>query len=156
AEAAAPATEPAAADDSEGEDEEEIVITGTRERGAVIGDIEPEVQLGRRDIRSYGAGSISELLDALAPQTGSTRGRGGERPVVLLNGRRISGFNEIRDIPPEAIERVDILPEEAALQYGYRADQKVVNFVLRRRFKALTTEVNAGISTEGDRASYGA
>jgi iron complex outermembrane receptor protein len=154
--AAAAEPDPEAADDADAEEGEDIVITGTRERGAVIGDIEPEVQLNRRDIRSYGAGSISELLDALAPQTASTRGRGGERPVVLLNGRRISGFNEIRDLPPEAIERVDILPEEAALQYGYRADQRVVNFVLRRRFRALTTEVNAGISTEGDRASYGA
>ena len=30
-------------------------------------------------------------------------GRGGERPVLLLNGQRISGFRELRDIPTEAI-----------------------------------------------------
>jgi hypothetical protein len=137
-------------------DEEAIVITGTRERGAVLGDIEPEVQLDRREIRALGAGSVGELLEYLTPQTRSGRGRGGERPIVLLNGRRISGFREIRDLPPEAIVRVDILPEEAALQYGYRPDQRVVNFVLRPRFRAVTAEVDGGLATAGGRASYGA
>ena len=127
----------------------DIVVTGQRQRGAVIGDIAPEEQLGQAEIRSYGVSSIADLLDALSPETASGRGRGGEMPVVLLNGRRISGFAEIRDIPTEAIERVDILPEEVALKYGYRADQKVVNFVLRRRFHAFTAEIDDKIATEG-------
>ncbi|MDB5692065.1 MAG: TonB-dependent receptor, partial [Alphaproteobacteria bacterium] len=139
-------------DESEGPD---IVVTGQRERGAVQSDIPAENQLNRRDIRAYGASSISDLLDAIAPQTRSTRGRGGEFPVILLNGRRISSFAEIRDIPPEAIDRVDIFPEEVALKYGYRADQRVVNFVLRRRFRAVTTELNSTLATEGGRGSIG-
>jgi hypothetical protein len=97
---------------------------------------------------------LAELLDAIAPQTRSGRGRGGERPVVLLNGQRISGFREIRGIPPEAIVRVDVLPEEVALKYGYRADQRVVNFVTRRRFNAVTAEADYGQSTEGGRSVY--
>ena len=136
-------------------EEEEIVVTGQRERGAVAGDIPPETQLDRREIRALGASSIAEVLEALAPQTQSARGREGGRPVTLINGRRISGFSELRDIPPEAIERIDILPEEVALRYGYRADQKVVNFVLRRRFRAITAEANAGVATAGGRESYG-
>ncbi|WP_205480018.1 TonB-dependent receptor [Sphingomonas arenae] len=138
--------------DESGEDEEEaIVITGQRERGAVIGDIPPENQLSARDIRAYGASSITELLADLAPQTGSARGRGGGQPVVLLNGRRISGFGEIRDLPPEAIFRIDILPEEVALKYGYRADQRVVNFVLRPRFRSTATRLEGDVATEGGR-----
>lgn len=133
---------------------EEIVVTGQRLRGAVAGDIPPEVQLGARDIRAYGAGSLAELLTALGPQTRSGAGRGGGRPVILLNGRRISSFSEIRDLPPEAVERVDILPEEVALKYGYRADQRVVNFVLRPRFRAVTAEVAGGMATAGGRGSY--
>ena len=154
ADAQAPETDGEYSNEEEGE---EIVVTGSRRLlpGAVPGNIEPEVQLDRREIRAYGAGSLNELLDALSPQTGSTRGRGGERPVILLNGRRISSFAEIRDIPPEALQRVDILPEEAALQLGYRADQRVVNFVLRRRFRAITAEARAGFATEGGRPSYG-
>ena len=130
-------------------DEEEIVITGAKPRGSVVGDIPPENTLDARDVRATGATNINELLQALAPQIGSGQGRGGERPVLLLNGQRISGFRELRDIPTEAIQRVEILPEEVALKYGYRADQKVVNIVLRQRFRSTTDLVGAGIATDG-------
>ena len=130
-----------------------IVVTATSQRGRVVGDIAPEIQLGPQDIRAIGAGSIEELLGELAPLTASGRGRGGEAPVVLINGKRVSGFAEIRNIPPEAIERVDIMPEEVALKYGYRADQRVVNFVLRERFRAVTAEFDLGGPTAGGRTS---
>ena len=160
-EPATPAPEPAAqaaepVDDiyaGEEESEPAIVVVGQRARGSVIGDIPPENTLNSRDIRSTGATSIQELLDALAPQIGSARGRGGEAPVLLLNGRRISGFRELRDIPPEAIDRVDILPEEVALKYGYRADQRVVNFVLRRRFNSTAVRADGTAATEGGYAA---
>jgi hypothetical protein len=145
----APSTEPL--DDSA--DEEEIVVTGARARGSAVGDIPPEDTLDARDVRATGATSISELLDALAPQIGSVRGRGGGAPVLLLNGQRISGFRELRDIPTEAIQRVEILPEEVALKYGYRADQKVVNIVLRQRFRSTTLQVAGGGATDGGYAS---
>ena len=132
-------------------DEPDIIVRGTRGLpGAVVGDIPPEEQLGPADIRSYGVNSVADLLTELAPLTRSGRGSGGQ-PVVLLNGRRISGFQEIRDLPTEAIARVDILPEEVALKYGYRADQRVVNFVLRQRFRATTVEAADRITTRGDR-----
>jgi hypothetical protein len=133
--------------------EEEITVVGRRDPNAVIGDIPPENQLSPRDIRAYGASSISELLDALAPQLGSSRGRGGEQPVVLLNGRRISGFREVRDLPPEAILRLDILPEEVALKYGYRADQRVVNVVLRPRFRSTSVRLQGRTPTDGETMS---
>jgi hypothetical protein len=134
-------------------DTEAIVVTGQRARGSVVGDIPPENVLDSRDVRATGATSINDLLDALAPQIGSSQGRGGEQPVLLLNGQQISSFRELRDIPPEAIERVEILPEEVALKYGYRADQKVVNIVLRQRFYSTTARVGAGAATEGGYAS---
>jgi hypothetical protein len=132
-------------------DENDIVVTGSRSLpGGAIGDIPPEQSLGPADVRSYGVNSVSDLLNELAPQIRSDRGSGGA-PVVLLNGRRISSFAEIRDLPTEAIARVDILPEEVALKYGYSADQKVVNIVLRPRFKAITSELADQAATEGGR-----
>ena len=159
-EAAAPADPVAVAPDEvpldesdEGLDEEEITVVGQRPRGSVVGDIPAENVLTSRDVRATGATSISELLDAVAAQTGSARGRGGGRPILLLNGQRISGFRELRDLPPEAIERMEILPEEVALKYGYAADQRVVNIVLRRRFNSTNVEVGGRIATEGGYAS---
>ncbi|NML95758.1 TonB-dependent receptor [Novosphingobium olei] len=138
-------------DDGEGEDPA-IVVTGHKApRGAVIGDVRPDEQFSRATIRALGINSVSELLQELAPQIRSGQGRGGEPTIVLLNGRRTSGFSEVRDIPAEAIARAEILPEEVALKYGYPADQRVVNIVLRKRFHALIAEAGDRIATEGGR-----
>ena len=151
-----PAEEPEPVDVPVAGEAEAIIVTGTRLRGQVDSDIPPEVQLNEADVAAYGAGSISELLDALEPLTQSARGRTRGRPVILVNGRRISGFSEVRNLPPEAIERVDILPEEVALRYGYRADQRVVNLVLKANFNAVTSEAETGFATAGGRSTYGA
>jgi len=129
-----------------------VNVTGQRPRGSVDSDIPPDLSLSAEDIQSYGAGSIAELLTYLEPVTRSSRGSGGQ-PVMLVNGRRISGFREIRGLPPEAIERVDILPEEVALEYGYRADQRVVNFVLKANFRSLTGEIEGRVPTAGGRTT---
>ena len=149
-----PTVSPAEPEEFPEEDEdEEIVVVGQKPRGSVVGDIPPENVLDSRDIRATGATSISELLDAVASQTGSARGRSGGRPILLLNGLRISGFRELRDLPPEAIERMEILPEEVALKFGYAADQRVVNIVLRRRFNSTSVEARGRAATEGGYAS---
>jgi hypothetical protein len=130
---------------------EEVVVSGRRPPGSVIGDIPPETTLSSQEIRALGVGSVTELIAALGPQLGSSGGRGGGRPVVLLNGVRISGFAEVRDLPTEAIQRVDLFSEEVALKYGYRADQRVMNIVLRPRFRAVTADAGARGTTEGAR-----
>ena len=77
------------------------MVTGQRLRGAVEGDVEPIEQLDEAQIRAQGATSIAELVERLSPQTRTGRGRDGGGPIVLLNGRRIAGFGEIRDLPPK-------------------------------------------------------
>jgi iron complex outermembrane receptor protein len=133
----------------------ELVVTAERkaEPGAVVGDIQPDLQLQPQDVQAYGVSSITELLAELAPEIGSNSGRGGEGPAILLNGRRISGFNEIRNLPTEAILRIDILPEEAALKYGFSANQRVVNIVLRSSYGSELVNLQAGASTAGGAAS---
>jgi hypothetical protein len=128
-------------------DEGAIVVNGVLP-GAVKTDVKPEVQLNPADIRAYGASNVSELITTLQAQLGSSSGRGDEQPVILISGRR-SSMNEVRDLPTEAIERIDILPEEVALQYGYGATQKVINFVLRSRFQAVTTVLEGQMPTAG-------
>ena len=124
-------------------DEDEVVVTGKAPRGSVIGDIPPQAVLRSRDVKATGATSFDELLEAIAPQIGVARGSGAARPLVLLNGRRVSSYRELRDIPIEAISRVDILPEEVALKYGYPPSQKVVNVVLQNHFGETVAEVAA-------------
>ncbi|WGM31949.1 TonB-dependent receptor [Brevundimonas sp. NIBR11] len=128
---------------------DDVVVDGARLRGAVQGDIPPDLTLDADQLRAYGASNVAELLTALEPLTRSSRGSGG--PVLLLNGRRTSGFQEIRNIPFEAIERTEILPEQVALTYGYTADQRVVNFVLKATFRQATAEASARGPSQGGR-----
>ena len=138
----------------EGPNEVEGLTIQADPRGKVEGNIEPELELNEAEIQSFGATSIGELLTMLTPQTTSTRGRdGGGGPVLLINGRRISGFQEIQGIPPEAIERFQVLPEEVALSYGYKADQRVVNIILKKNYAALMTQAAATVATDGGRVA---
>jgi len=139
--------------DPEAYELDEVVTTGTRARGSVNSDIPPDVVLTPEQIQAYGASNIAELLTYLEPLTRSSRGRADGQPVFLVNGRRISGFREIQGLPPEAIERMEILPEEVALEYGYAADQRVVNFVLKNNFRSLTAEVSGRMPVEGGRTT---
>jgi len=152
----APTTEPAptpARSEPEAFELETVTTTGQRLRGSVNSDIPPDITLTAEQIRAYGASNIAELLTYLEPLTRSSRGRADGPPVFLVNGRRISGFREIQGVPPEAIDRVDILPEEVALEYGYRADQRVVNFVLKSDFRSTTGELTGRMPVQGGRTT---
>jgi hypothetical protein len=135
----------------------DILVSGRRPRGSVIGDIPPERTFSSLDLNAYGADNIGELIQALGPQV--TNGRGGDsNPVTLLNGRRVSSFTEIAEIPAEAIERMEVFPEELALKYGYRADQKVVNIVTFEKFRSKIGQLGSSLPTDGgyDTARIGA
>lgn len=128
---------------------ETVVVTAQRLPGSVQTDVPPEIVLNPQEVRGYGASSIAELLASLAPQTGSARGRGGGMPAVLLNGRRVAGFQEIRTLPPEAIMRVETFNEEVAVQLGFPPDQRVINFILFPRFRVATVEGGFGEFADG-------
>jgi iron complex outermembrane receptor protein len=148
-----PAPEPAEtpAEDSAGQApiDTEIVVSAEAVRGSLDVPQPPVLELSEADIAAYGAGSLAELMQALAPQTGSSGGRGGGFPVMLVNGVRISSFREIRSYPPEAILKVEVFPEEVAQRYGYSPDQRVVNIVLKRNYSSRELELEYGQPWEG-------
>lgn len=132
--------------DADEDPEEEIVVTGTRIRGAppaganVIGldraDIEESGRTTLQDVlqtlpQVY-SGSQSDLtqLNSNAPNRnlalGSSvdlRGLGSDATLTLLDGRRLApaglgNFVDISAIPLAAIERVEILADGASATYG--------------------------------------
>ena len=110
---------------------EEIEVDGTSFIGGSISEFEPELVLTESDIAAYGVSSIGELLRVIEAETSSGKRSREEPPVVLINGRRVSGFRELDNYPVEALARVEVLPEEASLAYGFQANQRVINFVLK-------------------------
>lgn len=136
-------------DEGELDSSGEIVVTAERIRGSVDTDVPPVEQLNEEDIAAVGASSLTDLVAAVAPQANSGRGRGGGQPIILLNGQRISGFRELRDLPPEAVKQVQIFPEEVALKYGFRPDQRVINFILKDNFSSFSTEIEHAQPQDG-------
>jgi hypothetical protein len=122
----------------------EIIVTTPR--GSASGGIEPLLELSPSELDSYGAESLSDLVDALRPLTRSSRSD--QMAVVLINGH-LAGQTEFDNLPREAIERVEVLPESVALQYGFSENQRVLNFVLREHYSAAPLRATESGATEG-------
>lgn len=164
------------------EAETEIVVTGTRIRGAppagsnVIG-------LDREDIEESGRTTLQDVLQTL-PQvfTGSQsegtqttslapgrnitfastvdlRGLGADATLTLVDGRRLApsgqgNFVDISSIPLAAIERVEVLADGASAVYGADAVGGVVNIMLRRNLEADETRVRYGFADRTDEFNF--
>ena len=104
---------------------------------------------------SNGGGVASPLLEAGdGASRVSLRGLGINRTLVLVDGQRMAN-PDINLIPPEMIERVDVLAEGASTVYGSDAIGGVVNFILRKDFKGAQLSLNDGISSHGDSQRHG-
>jgi hypothetical protein len=132
-----------------------FVVAGALGSGAVPTDVPPEIAIERVAIRALGADSLAEVVAAFTPQSRSRRG-GEDEPILLLNGRRIADRREIDELPPEAILRMEIFPEEVALQYGYPPDRRMVNVILRPRYSAILLQARFELPLGDGRATYGA
>ncbi len=137
--------QPESTPDSDGVGEDEdintILVLGARLVGRVNTEQPTILALDEEAIAAYGASTIQDLIEVLGPQVSSSRGRGGGGQVFLVNGRRISSFRELRSYPSEAIERFEVLNEETALEFGYSADQRVVNIILKDNYSSQTVEL---------------
>ncbi len=99
---------------------------------------------------SNGGGVASPLLEAGdGASRVSLRGLGINRTLVLINGQRMAN-PDLNLIPPDMIERIDVLAEGASTVYGSDAIGGVVNFILRKDFKGVQFSLNDGISSHGD------
>jgi iron complex outermembrane receptor protein len=141
-------------------DSRTIIVTGERIRGQLIVDQPPIAEYDAADIKSFGGSSIADIIDALGPATSSGRGSRGGRPVILVNGIRVSSFREISSYPPEAIAKVEVLSEDVAQRFGFDPDQRVVNIVLKNDYASLTGEFeleapdSGGYSRNQEEATY--
>lgn len=124
----------------------DIVVTGRRVLGSIITDTLPVAILGGDALRSLGATDLRTVLDRLKPLTEAA---GGGDPVVLLNGRRISSIGELQGLPPEAIDRTEVLPEQEAARFGVPPTVRVLNFITKKTYRATTIRQLAGTTTEG-------
>lgn len=156
--------------------QEAIVVTGTRIRGArIIGDAtsvsrETIVEAGQIDLgeairtlpqnfsggQNPGVGSGAGLANSNVNSASNPnlRGLGQDATLTLLNGHRLPYDSalqgvDISAIPLAAVERIEVVPDGASAIYGSDAVGGVINVILRRNFEGVETSGQLGASTDG-------
>lgn len=163
-----------------------VISTGSRGKQiAVTSSPSPIDVVGGDEIRASGKASLREILGTLVPSYtapaqpgGGTsasirptkiRGLSGDALLVLVNGKRrhntavYNNFGtgsmpvDLDLIPVSAIERIEVLRDGAAAQYGSDAIAGVLNIILKRGAEGGVASVTAGRQQDkpGDLAQLG-
>jgi len=164
--AAAITATPAMAQDAE--EEEAIVVTGTRLVRQDFEAISPITTVGAEQLELTATLTTESLLNEL-PQivpgntitsnnvggedfsTVDLRGLGINRTLVLVNGERVPGSStlgtvDIATIPASLISRIEVVTGGASAVYGSDAISGVVNFVLKDDYEG--GEINTTYRSE--------
>src|SRR6185312_12870987 len=87
--------------------------------------------------------------------TASLRGLGSNRNLVLADGQRLQPVNgtlvvDLNSIPSSIVDHVEVVTGGASAVYGADAISGVVNFILKKNFEGLTTDVYYSTTQAGD------
>lgn len=159
------------------EPKSDIVVTGSRIRGAPVAS--QIISLGQDQIRREGQASLADVARTLpeswsggqnpglggnVPATsgadvggGSSlnlRGLGSDATLTLLDGHRLS-YNaaqqsiDISAIPLGIVDRIEVVPDGASALYGSDAVAGVANVILRHDYDGFEARARLGTATEG-------
>lgn len=157
---------------------EEVVVTGSRIIREGYESPTPLTVVGAEQLALAADGNVLAVLNALPALSGNNlttnnsictacgtvgvqnvnlRSLGGNRALVLLDGKRVVGatYDGTPDtglFPQQLISRVDIVTGGASAVYGSDAVAGVVNFVLDRQFTGMKGEVSGGLTNYADDA----
>ncbi|UAL12598.1 TonB-dependent receptor domain-containing protein [Caulobacter segnis] len=146
----------------------EIIVTASRIDRAGFEAPTPTVRVTAQDLSVGARPNIAAALNDLpqfrattsAQTTGTNtgagnapvdlRGLGISRTLVLLDGRRFSGDNDLNLIPSILTKGVDVVTGGASAAWGSGAVAGVVNISIDRNFTGLKMGVEAGESSYED------
>jgi len=163
---------------ADGDEIEEIVVTGSHIKRDTFNYSSPVTVIDEVEISGTGTTNVGDLMQTL-PQTISTfnnantaffttfsglnltdlRFLGTARTLVLVNGRRFvsgappgGGYGvDLNSIPTGMIERIEVLTGGASAIYGSDAVAGVVNIVTKTDFEGIEIDAQVGASTKGDK-----
>jgi outer membrane receptor protein involved in Fe transport len=172
---------PASQPTNGGEEQDEVVVSGSRIRNPNGISPVPITSISSAELHATGNTNVGEVLAQLPgiantfSQANSTRflgtaglnlvdlyGLGTQRTLVLVNGRRHVASDilnngvstDINTIPSDLIDRVDVVTGGNSAIYGSDAIAGVVNFVLKDHFDGLQVRGQGNITPHGDTGSY--
>ncbi len=162
---------------AQAQDDEAIVVTGSRIPQPNLVTTSPVTQLTSEDITNQGATRIEDMTNELPQVFGAQsstlanssngtatvdlRGLGAQRTLVLINGRRMgygditSSAADLNQIPGPLIERVEVLTGGASAVYGSDAISGVVNFIMRDDFEGFRIDAQYGFNQHSNDSDDG-
>jgi outer membrane receptor for ferrienterochelin and colicins len=143
-----PPAAPAAAEPDAVHTVDEIVVTGTKTRHLAVDAPVPTEVITREEIQATAADNLEAVLQQLpdvyvrrndqfrlGASTVRMQGADPNKVAILLNGRRfrggIDGVVDLRDIPVQQIERIEVIRGPASSLYGSDAMAGVINIITR-------------------------
>lgn len=116
-----------------------IIVVGTR-----LPDIQPERELDEEGVSSYNESTIDGLLREIQSEIGDET-----EPLILVNGVRVNGLDDIGGLPVEALSNLKVLPRGSALASGGTSRQRVVSLTLKKKVRSATALLAHKIATGG-------
>jgi iron complex outermembrane receptor protein len=123
-----------------------------------------KIVIGREEIEQFGDSNASEVLRRLPGITTPGRpGRGGPPRMrglgsgytqILLDGQAMPRGFALEDLPPDQIERIEILRAPSA-ETGARAIAGTINIVLREGYRQRHNDLKLGVGVEAGDVSPG-
>jgi iron complex outermembrane receptor protein len=123
-----------------------------------------KIVITREELDRFGDSTLGEVLKRLpGVTTGGRPGRGGDVRMrgmgggytqILVNGERMPPGFSLDQLPPEQVERIEVLRAPTA-EYGTRAVAGTINVVLREALQKRINEFRAGAALERGKLSPG-
>jgi outer membrane cobalamin receptor len=153
------------------QEDEVVVITGTRIRQPGVVSSSPIYSIGAEELARQQEPELEKILRLLpitVPSDGQNvnngtqgaatidlRGLGSQRNLVLVNGHRMVPFNDDGEvdtsmIPLALIERIDIITGGASAVYGSDAISGALNVILKNDFEGIDVQMSTQQTGEGD------
>ena len=152
---------------------EEIVVTGSLIKVTAQNQAVPVDVIGRDELEAEGNPTMMDVILNLPSMSGTLnqqdqfqgsgvatgmkniniRGMGGDRGLVLLNGKRVAPAAvrsaksavypvDVGNFPMIAMQRMELLKNGGAVTYGSDAMTGVLNFITRRGFEGFEVKAN--------------
>ena len=163
----------------------DIIVTGSRLARSGFSSPTPVTVVGSEEIARRGTSNIAQLLNEipafraqsspstsaifvsnLGASTADLRGLGGNRTLVLIDGRRVvastvsggsftpANLVDLNLVPTSLLQRVEVVTGGASAAYGSDAVAGVTNLIINKDLTGLRGTMQYGQTEAGDNQEY--
>lgn len=163
----------------------EIIVTGSRIARSGFNTPTPVTVLGQDQMERQAVANVAQVLadipsfraqssptttaifvSNLGASTADLRGLGGNRTLVLIDGRRVvastvaggsftpANMVDLNLVPSSLLQRVDVTTGGASAVYGSDGVAGVTNLIINRNLSGIKASAQYGLTERGDAAEF--